>query len=372
MSRRRSGWRWLIFGASAVVVLTGYGWLVWSAPGLIVGKARLAQIADAAQHSTAEYNARVLVVSMAGATVVIIGLAFTARTYALSRRGQVTERFTKALERLGSDEPYVRLGGVHSLEHVMADSADHELDTVEVLVAFVRDQVPRHRKRKTEDLGRWMHPPTDHLPPPPELPAEPTPDVQAALTALGRQPSRYIDGSRLNLAQLHLARADLRGAELGGANLGGAYLGGANLGGADLRSAELGGANLAGANLGGANLGRANLGGANLGGANLGRADLGGANLRRAELGGADLGDAILRDANLGDAILRDAYLGGVDLGGADLSGADLSGADLSDASLVGLRWNYETTWPTQSERAIRSTSNEVVPGAFVVRTEPG
>jgi len=78
---------------------------------------------------------------------------------------------------------------------------------------------------------------------------------------------------------------------------------------------------------------------------------------------------AFLRDADLRDADLRDANLGGSHLDGADLDGADLDGADLRGASLVGLRWDHETTWPTQSERAIRSTSDEVEPGVFVVRT---
>ena len=55
---------------------------------------------------------------------------------------QVTDRFTKALERLGSSELYVRIGGVHALEHVMRDSADHHDDVIEVLTEFIRDRAP--------------------------------------------------------------------------------------------------------------------------------------------------------------------------------------------------------------------------------------
>ena len=89
------------------------------------------------------YNARVLVISVGGAIVVGTGLLYTARNYRLSRRGQVTDRFTIALERLGSTELYVRIGGVHALEHVMRDSPDHHDDVIEVLTEFIRGRVPR-------------------------------------------------------------------------------------------------------------------------------------------------------------------------------------------------------------------------------------
>ena len=44
-----------------------------------------------------------------------VGLAYTARTYRLSREGQLTDRYTKAVEQLGSDKIEVRLGGLYAL-----------------------------------------------------------------------------------------------------------------------------------------------------------------------------------------------------------------------------------------------------------------
>jgi hypothetical protein len=38
------------------------------------------------------------------------GLIYTVRSYRLSHRGQMTDRFTKALERLGSERLYVHIG----------------------------------------------------------------------------------------------------------------------------------------------------------------------------------------------------------------------------------------------------------------------
>src|SRR6266571_3142051 len=42
----------------------------------------------------------------------------TTRTLALTERGHITERYTKAIEQLGNDKLDVRLGGVYALEHI--------------------------------------------------------------------------------------------------------------------------------------------------------------------------------------------------------------------------------------------------------------
>ena len=51
-------------------------------------------------------------------------LIFTARTFPLSRQGQVTERYANAIEQLGEDKLDVRLGGIYSLERVARDSPE--------------------------------------------------------------------------------------------------------------------------------------------------------------------------------------------------------------------------------------------------------
>ena len=134
----------------ALAAATAYGVALWRAPEWV--------------HATTpqdRYNARVLVISVGGALVVGTGLLYTARNYRLSRRGQVTDRFTVALERLGSTELYVRIGGVHALEHVMRDSPSHHNDVIEVLIQFIRGRVPLVRQ---PDRQRWMHPVTGSIP----------------------------------------------------------------------------------------------------------------------------------------------------------------------------------------------------------------
>jgi hypothetical protein len=64
----------------------------------------------------------------------------TARTFELTERGHLTDRYAKAIEQLGDDKLDVRLGGIYSLEQIAHDSPrDRDQATiVEVLSAFAR------------------------------------------------------------------------------------------------------------------------------------------------------------------------------------------------------------------------------------------
>ena len=82
---RRLDCDWPDSGRRAVA----YGLALWKAPALMHAKG-----------AQDRYDARVLVISVGGAVVVGAGLLYTARNYRLSHRGQITDRFTQALERL--------------------------------------------------------------------------------------------------------------------------------------------------------------------------------------------------------------------------------------------------------------------------------
>jgi uncharacterized protein YjbI with pentapeptide repeats len=278
------------------------------------------------------HDVRVLVVSIAGAVVVAISLLYTARTYRLSHRGQVTDRFTKALERLSSSDVDARLGGIYTLAHVANDSRPHHDDVVEVLEAFIRRRAPATRPTRL-----WPHDPP--------LPDRLAADVQAALTALASRPPRperrQLDLSGLQLTGARLIGVVLRDADLHGAILRGADLRGADLSHADLRGADLSHANLShgnlnSADLSGAYLRHSDLRGANLRHADLSHADLRGAYLRRAYLSRAYLSGVDLSHANMRAAILRRAYLSRADLSHANLNSANLNGANLDLANLRG------------------------------------
>jgi hypothetical protein len=222
---------------------------------------------------------------------------------ALAGRRQVIDRFAQALQRLGSTELYVRIGGVYSLEHVLRNCAEHHNDIVEVLAAFVRAGAARSTIER--EYGTWVHPVVGTFP---DQPGMPVPDVQAALTVLAHRPHRP-EQQKINLAGL-----DLAGAWLPGADLVNAWFMDA-----DLTTAMLDHALLYRACLRDADLTRAHLDSANLTDAVLENADLSRADLKNANLTEAFFGNANLTCADLGNSDLTRAHLDGVDLTGAHL-----------------------------------------------------
>jgi uncharacterized protein YjbI with pentapeptide repeats len=263
----------------------------------------------------------------------------TARNFGRSRRatsaseqGELEDRYVKAAGELDSGRLDVRTGGIYALERVAHDWPLAHPAVMEVLAGFVRKHSHAQRPSLAEDgpgaqgPGRMPHP-----------------DVQAALTVIGRRGSSQDRGlvnldradlTGANLTRANLAYASLAYASLAHANLSGADLTGADLTGADLTDADLTGADLTGAIIRGADLTRANLTRAGLTAEGLfgGQADeeSPGANLTYANLTGA-----IIRGADLTHAILDGADLTGADLAGADLTSANLSRANLTDAHLT-------------------------------------
>lgn len=250
-------------------------------------------------------STRQTLLAAVGGLAILAGLVFTARTYYLTRRGQLTNRYATAIEQLASDKVTERLGGIYALEHVMRESGDDHQTIVEVLAAFIRERVPlsdveTHEERIVPGSGQ-----------PPELPAwvpRPPTDVRAALAVLNRRPYRV--GRQV----INLELTELRGAELPDA-----WLPGADLHGAQLHLAWLVGAHLVGANLQGTQLT-----------AYLHNAHLQCANLQDARMSGAQLDGANMRQCSLMRAKLKNASLVN-----AQLQGADLSYADLEEANLV-------------------------------------
>jgi phage shock protein PspC (stress-responsive transcriptional regulator) len=116
-------------------------------------------------------------------------------TQDLTRQGQASERFTRAVDQLGSDRPEVRLGGIYGLEQIAQQAPDNRLAVTEVLVAYLHRTSPR---------------PADPTPQPAESLRIRAPEVQAALTVLVRRRPLFND-PRLDLSEL-----DLRGAEVSG------------------------------------------------------------------------------------------------------------------------------------------------------------
>lgn len=323
-----------------VAAIVGAWALLWPLTDLIAAHdvGRIAGPQRAVHLQSAHEAVRTQLLTLAAGIFVAGALWFTAQNYRLSRQGQVTDRYTKAIEQLGSDKLDVRIGAIYALERIARDSARDHPTVMEVLAAFVREHSSERRPPQATDSAGTREP---------DRPIRP--DVQAAATVIGRRNPRdgrqrvdltstdlrRADLTSADLAEADLTSADLRRANLIGANLTGAVLWIANLAGAVLWNVNLAGALLWNANLTGADLREANLTGANLTGANLTEANLQKVNLRRANLTNAVFTGANLSGANLSGANLTEAQLYKAKLGEAEFAGANLNTANLPDATGV-------------------------------------
>lgn len=238
----------------------------------------------------------------------------------LTRQGQVAERFTRAVDQLGSAKLEQRFGGIYGLERIAKESPDGgtRLVVAEVLTAYVRQHAPKDPKLTS--LG------ADELVP--DLFPAVAPDVQAIMTVLGRRTVQPGDPplelSNVNLSKVNLSGANLESADLRQAQLLSGSLTGVRLQGANLTEAQLTRAHLERANLQNVHLSWADLEGAYLSSAQLQGADLSYANLSQASFDLAQLKSANLSCAGLPEAVLSDAGLEGANLQGAALEGAKL------------------------------------------------
>lgn len=193
------------------------------------------------------------------------------RQLVIAQEQQITERFMRAIDQLGSDKLPVKLGGIYALERISKDSDRDYMSILEVLTSYVREFSPRDDNKESE--RRPNH----------RLPAE----IQAIMNVLGRRffpksTMSFSAGGMIRFDPLNLTNTDLRNADMENATLEGVDLAGADLSGANLCNARLNGANLQGCCLESANLQYAYLSEAHLGGAGLKGARLQGAYLTRA------------------------------------------------------------------------------------------
>ncbi|HEV2092305.1 MAG TPA: pentapeptide repeat-containing protein [Rubrobacter sp.] len=168
----------------------------------------------------------------------------------LTRQGQITERFTRAIDQLGSEKLEIRLGSIYALERIDKESPERAYHgtVMEVLTAYVR----------VNSRSRWE--PEEASTPTSASSLEDHTDSLAILDVLKRREEERVPEAhhvRINLSRAHLQRAyfqgaDLQGANFAEANLQDAYLKGAYLKGASLHEANLQGAYLQGASLQGA------------------------------------------------------------------------------------------------------------------------
>lgn len=285
---------------------------------------------DSAREAELENDARGTGAQLLGLILLGVGAYFTGRTVQVTREGQTTERFSKAIDHLGSDSRAVRTGGVYALERIARTSRSERGAVEDVLTAFVRQEAPRRPRAERDPDG-----PDDAFQPP-EMPEfgqqhdssdafEPSwdrlptsrVDVAAALAVLAR-----LDPPRPAKPHLDLAHTDLRQAVLADATL--PYT---SFGMTDLRSAFLTNAGLT-----------------------------------NCVFSMTDLRKVVAADAQFNDARFFECKLQGAILNGASFRDArfercDLRNADLAGVDLRGACYDSSTQWPTAFDPAAQGAT---------------
>ncbi len=130
----------------------------------------------------------------------------------LGEQAQITDRFTKAIEQLGSKETSIRLGAIYALERIGFDSVRDVQAIIEILAAFVRNNCAR---------------PSGNLQSEASIDTSLASDVLAAIKVLIRVKNidgvetRKVDLRNCHLPNLELDNITVRGFELNGSDLSG-------------------------------------------------------------------------------------------------------------------------------------------------------
>jgi len=240
-------WNAETIGIAAVVALLLAGAIWWFWWWLPKRQVRKLNITDPKDRVDIENDFRRTIGQVLGGAAVLVGAGFAYLQFIDQRQATsaqlISNQVSKGFEQLASDNPTMRLGGIYALEGVMNTSSEYHRPVLEALCAFVRNST----------TGK--------------VDEEPTIDVQAALTVIGRReqgPKDVVDLVGANIPGANLARANLAGAVLHDANLAGADLSGADMLDADLSRANLSHADLKIASLTVAHLNQADLSDADL------------------------------------------------------------------------------------------------------------
>ncbi|MFF0458650.1 pentapeptide repeat-containing protein [Nocardia africana] len=219
---------------------------------------------------------------------IVAGLYFNLNTarandkqYDISQQKEVTDRYAKAVEELGTANSEIQVGGIYLLERLATDSPKDRQTIYNVLANFVRSQAPN------SDSCKYR----------PD--AHPSIAVQEALTVIGR---RTKGGSEK----------------------------------IDLSDSCLAGARLRAANLGNLTIERSNLEGVDLSGAEFSNAQLDRVSFVQAQMGYASFDMVTVRDSDFTKAIMNDTKMRIFSALATSFCGALLADANLSEFSAIG------------------------------------
>ncbi len=170
---------------------------LWKIPQLQVSG--LFDVSDQELFSLRDATRRTIAQIIAG-TLLFVGAYFAWRRIAameegteVERQGQITDRYIRVVEQLGSGSFQVRIGAIYALERIARNSRSDHGPIMEMLTAFVSER---------STTGR-------------QLRSEPEADVVTALKVITRR-NRTIDVDTLEIRGAHLRGVNLSTRSLGG------------------------------------------------------------------------------------------------------------------------------------------------------------
>ena len=122
---------------------------------------------------------------------IVVGLVVTwqqQRTIAVTRQRQLSERFSRAINHLGTTATDIQLGGIHEPEQLARQADDRRLEIYEVPAAHIRQHAaaPRSPSPSGQRLEARV------------------PDVRAAVTVLGPPYHQWTAADPLDRLSVHL------------------------------------------------------------------------------------------------------------------------------------------------------------------------
>lgn len=247
-------------------------------------------------------DARSTLLQAIAGLLVVVGAAATWHQVQVNKDGQITDRFSRAVEHIGNDNVDIRIGGLYELERI-ANNSPSDRRIIQVTIgSYLRNRSPwpvgspdgpQHPTPTVDENLPWLR--------------MRAPDIQTALAILARRP-KAPDAPRL-----YLSRVDLRSVQLENNQLTNAHIRRTNLARAWLRGTRLDGS------------------------------DFYATDLRKANLEGVSLQKTSFRNAYLEGANLRAA-----DLREADLRGADMRATHIEEALMTGAHADQKTIWPPE------------------------
>jgi len=181
-------------------------------------------INNATENATLENQFRTTLAQILGGAAIGISLYYTWRRVTVaenmlkvSQEGQITDRFTRAVDQLGNEKMEIRLDGIYALERIANESDKDYWPIMEILTAYVRKNSPVGLAKNIDRVSV---------------------DIQIILTVVGRRNSKQDETRQLDLSytclngvqleEAHLERANFSCSQINRANFGKSHLEDAN------------------------------------------------------------------------------------------------------------------------------------------------